>query len=354
MDAALERIELGDASASEARLAVSALLKEGSEASYGRLYSALGAWLWKALDGRRRDDELRQWFDIFRRSSAALLTKNAAYAERLRAFYDLLEMSIATSKVANVSEILSRQHVLAILRLLRSADGKPLEKAAIARKLGLKPANLSRILHMMANARLVERTTYGKEAHFCMTRDGAIALSKKEASAARPARPINAAQPARAVQSPRAVQPARPALFGRHVQPLLPHAPAQIAADAGELYLNLLRKAVHDPVLKSDYDHLVQIGGLPFNRPPRLNMFDVLQMLANHEPPTMAPPAPVPAQAHHVKVVGKRSYRGAQVVTANEKKSEAQRTHMLVEPVQPKVSHFIMHAYNEESENHVD
>ncbi|UFW42896.1 helix-turn-helix domain-containing protein [Bradyrhizobium sp. WSM471] len=54
-------------------------------------------------------------------------------------------------------------------------------KAALAKRLSLSDANLSRILRLMTNARFVERTTQGKFAHFALTRDGLLALEKREA-----------------------------------------------------------------------------------------------------------------------------------------------------------------------------
>lgn len=333
MSAALEKIELGDATVAEARLAISELLKEGSEASYGRLYAVLGAWLWKALDGRRRDEELRQWFDIIRRTSATLSTKNAAYAERFRAFYDLLEMSIATSKIADVSEILSRQHVVPILQLLRDAGSRPVEKAAIAEELGLGPANLSRILHMMANARLVERTSYGRQAQFAITREGSIALLKKEA-----------------------MVPATTAV-SQDVQ-------AQVIAEAEELFRNILKPTSHDPLLRPVYGQLqpglgkTMLGqGHALRVLGGLEIMNLVHRLASTPTPASAPvpSAAPPAQARQVKKYGKRFFGGVQVVTVNEKKPEANRTHLLVESVhQQKAAHFVLHAHKEENENHVD
>ncbi|MBW5436184.1 hypothetical protein FXB41_15950 [Bradyrhizobium canariense] len=180
-DVALEKIETGEATASEARRVISDLLKEGSERSLERLYATLGAWVWNALESRRRDPELREWFDILRRMSATLGPRNAAYAERFRAFYDLLQMSINTSKLARPDEVMHRQHVVAILALLRDTTSGQMEKAAIAKRLSLRDANLSRILRLMTNARFVERTTQGKFAHFALTRDGLLALEKREA-----------------------------------------------------------------------------------------------------------------------------------------------------------------------------
>ncbi|MDA9430239.1 helix-turn-helix domain-containing protein [Bradyrhizobium sp. CCBAU 51627] len=179
-DVALEKIETGEATASEARRVISELLKDGTERSLERLYATLGAFVWNALESRRRDPEMREWFDILRRVSATLGPKNAAYAERFRAFFDLLQMSINTSKLARPSEVMHRQHVVAILCLLRDAPSHQMEKTAIAKKLELKDANLSRILRLMTNARFVERTTQGRFAHFALTRDGLLELENSE------------------------------------------------------------------------------------------------------------------------------------------------------------------------------
>lgn len=54
-------------------------------------YLALRAWVWKALDGRRRYPELREWADILDAASALLAEQGqAALAERLTALHDLL------------------------------------------------------------------------------------------------------------------------------------------------------------------------------------------------------------------------------------------------------------------------
>lgn len=86
-------------------------------------------------------------------------------------------MSINTSKLARPSKVLHRQHVVPILRLLRDTQ---MEKAAIARRLHLRDANLSRILRLMTNARFVERTTQGKFALFALTRGGLLELERRE------------------------------------------------------------------------------------------------------------------------------------------------------------------------------
>ncbi len=127
---------------------------------------------------------------MLRRTSAALTEKDPAYSERFRAFYDLIQTSISTSKAMSAQEVMRREHVKEILQLLYNADGRPIEKTVIAGRLNLKPSNLTRILNMMADARLVERTSYGKQAQFGLTREGMATVSKIAPAAAKRATKI--------------------------------------------------------------------------------------------------------------------------------------------------------------------
>ncbi|VIO69554.1 hypothetical protein CI1B_27600 [Bradyrhizobium ivorense] len=289
LDSALEKIETGEVSAREARATISALLKEGSEKGLERLYAALGAWLWNSLEGRRRDGELREWFDILRRTSATLAPKNAAYAERFRAFYDLLQMSINTSKVIRPSEVMHRQHVVPILKLLRDAPTHQLEKMAIARKLDLRDANLSRVLHLMTNARLVERTTEGKFAQFALTREGRLALEKREAKEHDKQRLV--------------------ALTPREILPTIAH-PAHGAGGA-DLYVRAFVDAIQGPGHGSGTLGLLSAGDqVGFRRAVE----EWLQHLHG----------PSPAVPGYMKVRAKSSYHGSMVVIVPTKKTDMQ------------------------------
>ncbi|MCK1406097.1 hypothetical protein IVB48_11905 [Bradyrhizobium sp. 76] len=64
--------------------------------------------------------------------------------------------------------------------MLRNTPSRQMEKAAIAKRLHLRDANLSRILRLMTNARFVERTTPGKFALFALTRGGLLELERRE------------------------------------------------------------------------------------------------------------------------------------------------------------------------------
>ena len=175
MTSTLNEIALGQATPSQARAAIRSALEAGTAASWERVYTVLRAWVWKALDGRRRDAELGEWFDILRRTRAFLADKDPAQAERLHVLHDLIHESITASEVLSPAVVLSRAYVPEILAMLRSG---PTDRAEIGNRLQLKQSNLSRILNMMSSARLIERTVYGRRAIFELTPFGSKAVAK--------------------------------------------------------------------------------------------------------------------------------------------------------------------------------
>jgi hypothetical protein len=99
----LGRIGRGIATPLEARDALLAALvpmtREGAEDAY----LALRAWTWKALDGRRRDPELRGWSDIITAAAALMGQRgHADLAERLRALDELVLESAAVGDAISV------------------------------------------------------------------------------------------------------------------------------------------------------------------------------------------------------------------------------------------------------------
>ncbi|MGE8131804.1 hypothetical protein ACQKQD_33225 [Methylobacterium sp. NPDC080182] len=151
-------------------------------------YAAVRAWVWKALDGRRRDPELREWFDVLKRVTAFLRTKDAALAERVVALHELVHESIAVSEQFPVESVLKRRHVRDVLMMLVSAPGGRVDRAGIGSSLGLKQGNLTRILNMVTKAGLAERAVYGKQAEFQLTRAGEAACRRLGFRKAAPAR----------------------------------------------------------------------------------------------------------------------------------------------------------------------
>src|SRR4051794_29971532 len=87
----LNMIARGDATPAEARAVLADLFDDPTPDLLQDAYLALRAWVWKALDGRRRDPELREWADILDASSALMAEHGQeAFAERLAAVHELL------------------------------------------------------------------------------------------------------------------------------------------------------------------------------------------------------------------------------------------------------------------------
>lgn len=164
-------IALGTARAADARELIHSVLQDVTENSARQLYTALRAWVWKALDGRRRDDELREWFDLLKRASAALKSRHAVEAARIGVLHDLIYESISASEIMAPADVLQREHVRRILKSMARYGGR-MDRTKIGDESSLKQANLTRILNMMSSARLIERTVYGRRAIFELTKLG--------------------------------------------------------------------------------------------------------------------------------------------------------------------------------------
>ncbi len=192
-DATLDDIALGDVTSAQARAALAEALRDGDDGTMQRAYAAMRAWVWKALDARRRDPELREWFDVLKRVAALLRTRDAALAERFATLHELVHESIAVSERLPAADVLKRLHVRDVLRLLATEQGGRLDRAVIGHHLGLKQSNLTRILNMVTAAGLAERVEHGKHAEFQLTRAGMAAAARLGLS--RPAIDAAAAQP---------------------------------------------------------------------------------------------------------------------------------------------------------------
>jgi hypothetical protein len=75
-------------------------------------YLALRAWVWKALDQRRRDPDLRAWNDILG-AAATLMAQHGqpSLGERMAVLHELLSESIAVGETLRALDITRRQHV---------------------------------------------------------------------------------------------------------------------------------------------------------------------------------------------------------------------------------------------------
>jgi hypothetical protein len=137
MTVTLDDIARGDARPAEARVALAGILAKLTPETAQQVYTALRAWVWKALNGRRRDQELREWFDLLKRIGAYLAREHKTQSERLRVLHELIYESISVSEVLPLRDVLKRRHVREVLVLLCEAPIGQLSRAQIAARLRL-------------------------------------------------------------------------------------------------------------------------------------------------------------------------------------------------------------------------
>jgi predicted transcriptional regulator len=178
----LEALALDEMSPPAARKLLRTMLR-GEKPVVGAIYSAFARWTWRVLVERRLDEGLRDWHRLILDVAAALTSlrrgDDAAAAiptpERFLALADLVRESISAAQAAVPTELLQRAHVAAILHALAGQSPAFIDRKAIAAAAGLKDANLSRILSLLAANGLVEREARGRAAAFKITRKGLTA-----------------------------------------------------------------------------------------------------------------------------------------------------------------------------------
>ncbi len=103
-DVSLEQIARGRISASECHKIISPILKRGEISEVQKVYTVLRAWTWKAITERRRDDDLRSWYNLLRGVSSYLQGSHVGHAERIRVLYELIYESIHVVEVVPPSK----------------------------------------------------------------------------------------------------------------------------------------------------------------------------------------------------------------------------------------------------------
>lgn len=169
--ARLEAIASGAISALEARKVLAAVSGDIDSLAARKLYIVLRSWVWKALDAKRRDPELREWHDLVKRAQSRVKAHERA-AWQIQVLADLVYESVAVSGRRSVEDLLKLRHTREIIIALRDAPDGFLSKQALLDKLGLKQANLSRVMDNLIAGGLVERQQSGREAHYRLSREG--------------------------------------------------------------------------------------------------------------------------------------------------------------------------------------
>lgn len=158
-------------SVNEARSGIAALPRELGERDVVRLYQALRAWTWKALDQRRRDDELREWADLIRRARLRV-PADGAIRHKLETLAELIAESVSVSVRLPVAEVLARSHTREVLLGIHGRKGHRATKKQIMRSLDLEQSNLWRIMNHLIAAGLVESVMDGRERVYALSRRG--------------------------------------------------------------------------------------------------------------------------------------------------------------------------------------
>lgn len=161
-----DRVSLEDA-----RKGISALPETLDESSAANLYLALRSWTWKALDQRRRDDELRGWVDLIRRARLRVGRSSWRY-HQLETLAELLAESVAVAVRLPVSDVLSLRHAREILMAIRAHKAQRMTKKRLMKTLDLQQSNLWRVINHLCAAGLVESQIQGRERSYALSRLG--------------------------------------------------------------------------------------------------------------------------------------------------------------------------------------
>lgn len=143
------------------------LLREAPEIRFEHLDAidyAVRHWLVRLLVSSVRSEELEDTYSILRRLVPVAREEDLAdWKKRWIAFADLLETRVAILANQRPAEARKLAHAGEILDLIEDEPG--LSQSVIAKRLHLKPANLSRILGVLEANELVDRLTVGREKH---------------------------------------------------------------------------------------------------------------------------------------------------------------------------------------------
>lgn len=182
-------IASGEIPIAEARRIVRDLLETFDREKAERIYVALRAWTWKSLNAKRRDPELREWYDLFKRVVAFLKTDHPDLALKLTAYHELIYETVMVSEVLTVEEVVRRRHVRETLSLLAGRENGGAMRTELLEALGLGQPNLTRVVNLMLSSGLLERESFGRTVEFRLSSDGWTAARKLMPEVSRPSVP---------------------------------------------------------------------------------------------------------------------------------------------------------------------
>lgn len=147
------------------------LMTSDSEIGVEKTYDALRGLVWNVVSSRDGGDHLNGWTDVVLRVRQLLRTKSSRIAERFTVLADLLDQSFRFAKLHPSDELLSRKHIRTVLEVLLAHHGTA-TRATIAERIGLRDANMSRVLSNLASAGWISRRPDGREIVVSLTEEG--------------------------------------------------------------------------------------------------------------------------------------------------------------------------------------
>ncbi len=254
-----DEIAMGELTPEAAQRIIGPILKEGDKEQLQLAYTALRAWTWKAMNERRRDEELRVWHQLLRGYSTYLLKRDPCFAARLQVLYELVYESISISEVLPVAEVLNRTHVAKALVALLRSNGYRMERDQMRHILQINQGNLTRVMAMALASGLVTRSSSGKAAQYTLTAEGqrhAIRLGISQGSLTTGTRSIEDTRPK--------VMPPRKSVTSQKALSYNPRLKSEPDPNKPPTYLNL-----RDDILKAKPNNRPELvlEPQPTNRP---------------------------------------------------------------------------------------
>jgi len=176
LTASIEQLALGELSPAEGAQIVLKGLGEGRERLREEIYLALRSCVWKALDGRRRDEDLNAWMEVVSRAASRI---GEDLSPRLEAFVELLQISSMSAGVERSRDPLEGRHARRFLVILREANGR-MAKKGLMRATRLKGSTLTQAMAPLIDRGLVAREITGREVEYLLTREGRAEIDRRE------------------------------------------------------------------------------------------------------------------------------------------------------------------------------
>lgn len=135
------------------------------------LYAALRTCVWRLLDSRQRGARLEGWLNVINHASGRLAAVDSVLGLKLSAYTELLHSSLVQSELERRKEPLRRKHVREIVLCVFRSGGEAAKKDLL-KELGLKEANLTRLMGPLTDRGWFERKQVGREVSYRLTEKG--------------------------------------------------------------------------------------------------------------------------------------------------------------------------------------